>query len=98
MTYPEELRDRIRAQYSDFGSYRAVARLNRMSHITVRRIVMNEYKEAPKKRGPKPKLTARHGLSIKRAAAKITASFSKVTARKLQIRCEMTHVSKRTIC
>lgn len=95
--FSEDLRARIRSQYEKFGSYRKVAELNSISYTTVKKIVLNLYKSDKKRQGPKPKISVRQERQMNRQALKLISENSRVSARQMQVNCQLNHVSKSTI-
>lgn len=93
----EEKRELVRTLYEDFQCYREVARILKISQPTVRRIVLNLHKHEKKKLGRPPKITSRQTTAIKRSVESINRSGQRVTSKKIQSECQLTHVSDRTV-
>lgn len=92
-----DLKERIIRSYEALGSYRAVAAQFQVSHATVRKYVLKLHESDPKKRGPKPKTNRRDESRISRAVSAMEGREERVTARKVQIQCDLHHVSTRTV-
>lgn len=63
----------------------------------MRNIVQNRYVANPAKRGPKKKTTSRDKTRILRTVKKLTQNGERVTAAKVRDRCDMSHISTRTM-
>lgn len=66
-----DLKRLIVNQYAEYGSYRAVARINGISDHTVKRVVLDLHKKDKRKPGPKPKISDRQERSMRRAVARL---------------------------
>ena len=75
---------RIRERYEQLECYRKVASMSRVSHNTVSKIVLNEYKAEKKKPGPKLKISEREKRAIQNATSRMLKRGERVTARKVQ--------------
>ena len=93
----ENLRRIIRNQYEGYKSFRSVARLNIVSDHTVKKIVMDLYEKAPKKPGPKSKITERQDRKIKRTVKRLNKAGSRVTSTKVRAERGLEHVTSRTV-
>ena len=87
----------VKAKYEELGTYRGVARLLGIIDRTVKRVVENLHIKDKKAPGPKKKVTTRQVKSITRNVRALIAKEQKVTARKVQFECALTHVSRRTV-
>lgn len=92
-----DLKDRIIKAYNTLKSYRAVANQFSVSHVTVRKYVLELHEKEPKQRGPKPKTNRRDESRIRRAVASIEERQERVTASKVQEKCDLQQLSTRTI-
>lgn len=92
----DEIKSLIYDRYEELGSYRKVAAMFNVSHGSVRNIVQNRGKTNLAKRGPK-KTTKRDETRIKRTVSKLTEIGGRVTATKVQDKCELDHISTRTV-
>lgn len=93
----QDLRDKIKESYRTVKSYRGVARIFNVHHYTVKQIVDGMHVEDKSHVGRKRKTTRRDESKIERAHRRISASGARVTARKVQSACDLTHLCTRTI-
>jgi len=97
MALSEDMKTRIKERYEQLKSYRKVAGMFSVSHNTVKKIVLNEYKAEKRKPGPKLKISNREKRAIKNATSKMLKRGERVTSRKVQKEAGMNQVSLRTI-
>lgn len=93
----EDAKNLIRNLFREYGSYREVARLAKVSDKTVRSIVLDLYVKDKRRPGPKPEIKPRETRAMARSVGKILAEGSRVTARKVQAECALERVSTRTV-
>ena len=93
----EDIKNLIRNQYQEYGSYQKVARLCGVSDMTVRSVILDLYKADKKRPGPKPAINRRETRAISRAANQLLASGSRVTAPKIQRECALSRVGTGTV-
>ena len=91
--YSDDFRNLVKNQYKEYGSYRKVGQLCKISDRTVRRIVLDSYSINKRKPGPKPKLTEREMSRVKREIARISERGERVTTGKLKRECQLSSVS-----
>lgn len=84
-----DLKDRIIKAYNTLKSYRAVANQFSVSHVTVRKYVLGLHEKEPKQRGPEHKTNRRDKSRIRRAVAFIEELQERVTASKVQEKCDL---------
>lgn len=92
----DELKQLICDRYKELGSLRKVAAQFEVADISVRNIVHNRYVANHAKRGPK-KTTSRDKTRILRTVKKLTQNGERVTSAKVRDRCDVSHISTRTI-
>lgn len=93
----KDLSERIIRAYEELGSYRKVAERFHVSHPTVRKYVLGLHESQPRRRGPKPKTSRRDESRISRAVSAMESREERVTARKVQVQCDLKHLSTRTV-
>ena len=82
--YSDDFRNLVKNQYKEYGSYRKVGQLCKISDRTVKRIVLDNYSINKRKPGPKPKLTEREMSRVKREIARISERGERVTTHTLR--------------
>ena len=95
--YSDDFRNLVKNQYKEYGSYRKVGQLCKISDSTVKRIVLDNYSINKRKPGPKPKLTEREMSRVKREIARISERGERVTSGKLKRECQLSSVSARIL-
>lgn len=90
--YSKDLQEKVRASYAEHNCFRKVAKIFKMHHFTVKRIVENLHKPKPSQAGAPRKTTSRDESNIRRAAVKIAATGHRVTARKVRAECNLASV------
>lgn len=93
----QDLKKLIRNLYGEYGSYRKVARFAGVSDKTVRAVMLDLHKKEKKKPGPSPSINPREERRIKRETTKLLKQEERVTAAKIQRKCQLERVSKRTV-
>lgn len=93
----EAIRNLIKKLYSEYGSYRKVAKFAGVSDYSVRTIVLGLHKTVKKKPGPKPKIDQYTERMIVRAAKRAIKNNREVWASRIQAECDLQDLSTRTI-
>jgi len=97
MALSEDLRERIGSAYREMKSYRKVSSLFNVSHNTIKKVVLDDYKKDKGKPGPTPKTTRRDERKLKKTTSRMLRNGERVTARKIQNECGLLHLSLRTV-
>jgi len=92
-----QIRERIENAQEDIRSYRKVGSIFKVSHNTVRKVVLDNYKKPKRKPRANLKTSQRDERNLKKMTSKMLTNGERVTVRKLQNGCGLVHVSLRTI-
>ncbi len=87
--HSEEFREKVRATYEKYKTYRETARLLNLTHSTVAYIVKNSYIREKKKRGPYRIIDAHVKTKIRQEIDLLKLYNEKVTSEKIKENCQI---------